>query len=153
MVEKTVRAFYSTIAVVCCIECSIYLHCRLIVKSAKDRMVSLLLTVNATRTDKIKPLVIRKSFRPRGFPQNLLSDFPVDYESNCKAWMTGEGWTRYLKKWERAEAFRKKNPIFVWQCTRASKSEWCAHRYHINILTKEYHFGSPTMWYWHNTLL
>ena len=64
---------------------------------AKDR-ISLLFTVNATGTDKRKPLVIGKSFRPRGFPQNLPSDFPVDYESNCKAWMTGEVWTRYLKK-------------------------------------------------------
>ena len=30
IVEKTVRAFYSTIAVVCCMERTIYLHHRLI---------------------------------------------------------------------------------------------------------------------------
>jgi len=54
-------------------------------------------------------------FCPRGFPQNLPTDFPVDYESNFKAWMTGEVLTHYLKKWDtvRAKTFSKKEKIVI----------------------------------------
>jgi len=39
-----------------------------------------------TGTDKIKPLLIRKSAKPRCFKS--IKTYPLDYESNKKAWMT-----------------------------------------------------------------
>lgn len=57
-------------------------------KMSKER-ITVLLCANADGTDKLKPLVIGRSKRPRCF-KNIrdYSALPVRYESNTKAWMT-----------------------------------------------------------------
>ena len=50
--------------------------------------------------EKEKLLLIGKAHRPRGFPRGNLKDFPVHYESNASAWMTGDIWRRFLLQWD-----------------------------------------------------
>ncbi|XP_060846175.1 tigger transposable element-derived protein 6-like [Rhopalosiphum padi] len=54
-------------------------------KHSKERL-TLLLAVNMTGTDKLKPLIIGKSKNPRCFAG--VKSFLVDYTANKKAWMT-----------------------------------------------------------------
>ena len=58
-----------------------------------------MVTMNYTGSEKSKLLVIGKSAKPRGFPQNM-KHFPVNYESNKTAWMTADIWSRYLMSWD-----------------------------------------------------
>ena len=59
-------------------------------KVQKDR-ISALLCCNLDGSDKLKPLLIGKSKKPRGFPQNFETSkqFPVHWTYSSKAWMTG----------------------------------------------------------------
>lgn len=55
-------------------------------KMQKER-ITLGLCVNATGTDKMKPLIINKALRPRAFGKTWhVSDF-VDWFANSSAWM------------------------------------------------------------------
>ena len=58
-----------------------------------------MVTMNYTGSEKSKLLVIGKSAKPRGFPQNM-KHFPVNYESNKTAWMTADIWSKYLMTWD-----------------------------------------------------
>ena len=67
-------------------------------KSSKER-VTVLVTSNATGTDKRELLVIGKSRRPRCFKgQQTLS---VDYRANKAAWMTSDIFSDWVKTWDR----------------------------------------------------
>ena len=55
-------------------------------KNSKER-ITLLLGSNLTGTDKVKPLVIGKSVKPRCFHRVNIDTLPVDYRANKKAWM------------------------------------------------------------------
>jgi len=55
-------------------------------KHSKERQ-TLLLAVNMTGTDKLKPLITEKSKKPRYFAG--VKSFPVDYTANKKAWVCG----------------------------------------------------------------
>lgn len=53
----------------------------------KEQLV-LLLAINMTSTDKLKPLIVEKSKKPMCFVD--VKSFPIDYIVNKKAWMTNE---------------------------------------------------------------
>ena len=69
-------------------------------KKAMDRITALLCT-NMSGTEKRPLLVIGKSKHPRSFPKNL-HNLPVEYDSNKKAWMTRDRFTRWLLQWDKA---------------------------------------------------
>lgn len=67
-------------------------------KMSKERLTVL---VSASMTGKkMKLIIIGKSRNPRCF-KNIKSDcLPVTYESNSKAWMTAELWSKILLNWD-----------------------------------------------------
>ena len=67
------------------------------VKQSKDR-VTILLTCNATGTDKLVPLFIHKHQNPRALKGINKNSLPVNYYWNSKAWMQMSIWNDYLKK-------------------------------------------------------
>ena len=71
-------------------------------KGSKER-VTLLLASNMSGTDKLRPLVINKSLRPRAFGRNRgqSANLPVDWDANKTAWMTAEIFTKWLTKLDR----------------------------------------------------
>ena len=69
-------------------------------KVPKDRL-TVLLGSNMTGTEKLKPLVIGKSAKPRCFKHQDVSKFPVTWKNNKKAWMNTsmfEEWLRDLNR-------------------------------------------------------
>lgn len=71
----------------------------------KSRLrVSVLFCCNSTGTEKLKPLVIGKSAKPRCL-KNVVS-LPCDYRANKKAWMTRELFTQWLLQLD--DAMKKK---------------------------------------------
>ena len=69
---------------------------------SKDRL-SLMLCVNMTGTDKLRPLLIGKSQNPACLKKKKvqLSDLKVDYYNNKKGWMTGVIFDHWLKQWNK----------------------------------------------------
>jgi len=67
-------------------------------KISKERLTVL---VSATMTGKkMRLIIIGKSRYPRYF-KNIKSDsLPLTYESNSKAWMTAELWSKILLNWD-----------------------------------------------------
>ena len=63
-------------------------------KQSKDR-VTILLTCNATGTDKLIPLFIHKYQNPRALKGINKNSLPVDYYWNSKAWMQMSIWDDY----------------------------------------------------------
>ena len=64
-------------------------------KNSKDR-ITILFCVNASGTDKLKPLVIGKSLKPRCF-KNFEPSRYVNYDANKKAWMTSLIFEKFLQ--------------------------------------------------------
>lgn len=62
-------------------------------KFAKDHL-TLLLTCNASRTEKFKPFVIERFAKPHAF-RNVKS-LPLDYTSRTKAWMASKLFAKWL---------------------------------------------------------
>ncbi|XP_060868646.1 tigger transposable element-derived protein 4-like [Metopolophium dirhodum] len=79
-------------------------------KMSKERLTVL---VSASMTGKkMKLIIIGKSRNPRCF-KNINSDcLPVTYESNSKAWMAAELWSKILLNWD-LELGRKKEKILL----------------------------------------
>ena len=69
-------------------------------KLSKDR-ITLLLGSNMSGTDKIKPVVMGKSAKPRCFAKINTETLPVIYRSNRTAWMTCEIFNEWLFGWDR----------------------------------------------------
>ena len=66
-------------------------------------------------SDKIKPLIIGKSAKPRCFRGS--GKIPLLYESNKSAWMTGMIWIKWLKGFNSKIKRRKKKVIlFIDNC-------------------------------------
>ena len=64
----------------------------------KDKArITVLLCTNATGTDKLKPLVIGKSAKPRCFKNISKENLGVKYEANKKAWMKSDVFERWVK--------------------------------------------------------
>lgn len=84
-------------------------------KHSKER-ITLLLGANMDGSEKLPLLMIGKSANPRCF-KNVKTK-PVEYESNNKAWMTGEIFERWLFKINKK--FRNQNRrivLFIDNCT------------------------------------
>jgi hypothetical protein len=69
-------------------------------KKSKNR-VTILLTCNATGTEKLRPLFIHRYKNPRALLQKKKEDLPVDYYWNHTAWMQHSIWDDFLKKLNR----------------------------------------------------
>jgi len=66
-------------------------------KQSKDR-ITVLLTCNASGTEKLCPLFIHKYENPRVLKNINKKTLPVDYYWNQKSWMQVSIWNEYLKK-------------------------------------------------------
>jgi hypothetical protein len=69
-------------------------------KKDKTR-VTVLLGVNATGTDKLKPWVIGNSKRPRPLSKVNLERLPVFYRGNPKVWMNSSVFEEVLREMDR----------------------------------------------------
>ncbi|GBN73268.1 Tigger transposable element-derived protein 4 [Araneus ventricosus] len=89
-------------------------------KASKQRL-TLLLGANMSGNEKLKPLVIGKSKKPRCFKNNSL---PVEYEANSNTWMTTTVWERHIRKLDSQFSHQKRNvAIFVDKCTAHNQPE------------------------------
>lgn len=63
-----------------------------------DPSVAVLVAANMDGSDKLPLLVIGGSKNPRCFKRATI---PLDYEANSTAWMTGEIFENWLRRWDR----------------------------------------------------
>lgn len=82
-------------------------------KQSKERL-TVLLCANADGTDKMKPLVIGKSARPRCF-KNIrdYGTLPVRYENNKTAWMTSAIFGNWIKDMDRSMKLQNRKIILL----------------------------------------
>lgn len=78
-------------------------------KNSKDR-ITVLLGANASGNNKLSPLVIGKSKKPRCFKN--VTNLPTPYMNNKKAWMNGEAFSAWLKT-VNSEMKKKKKKILL----------------------------------------
>ena len=64
-------------------------------KQSKER-ISALVCANMSGTDKVPLFVLGKAAKPRCFKS--VKTLPTEYDSNAKAWMTGDIFTQWVKK-------------------------------------------------------
>ncbi len=67
-------------------------------KKKSKKRVTLLLTCNATGTEKLKPLFIHTYQNPRILRGKKKEELPVDYYWNSTSWMQVSIWNDYLTK-------------------------------------------------------
>ena len=82
-------------------------------KKDKER-ITVLFCCNASGKNKIKPLVIGKSQKPRCFNHINIKTLPVRYCNSKKAWMTMELWNNWLKWFD--SKLRKKSILLIDNC-------------------------------------
>lgn len=84
-------------------------------KRSKER-VTVLLCTNMSGTEKLTPLIIGNSLKPRCFEG--IKSLPVDYESNPKSWMTASMWNKWLEKFDtQLSTGNRKIILFIDNCT------------------------------------
>ena len=66
-------------------------------KKKDKNQITVLLCTNATGTDKLKPLVIGKSAKPRCFKNISKENLATKYEANKKAWMKSDIFEHWVK--------------------------------------------------------
>jgi hypothetical protein len=81
-------------------------------KQSKER-ITVLLTCNATGTEKLIPLFIHKHQNPRPLNGISKNSLPVDYYWNSKAWMQISIWNDYLKKLDRKMRIENRNILLL----------------------------------------
>ena len=81
-------------------------------KQSKDR-VTVLLTCNATGTEKLKLLFIHKYENPRVLRHINKNTLPVDYYWNLKSWMQVSIWNDYIKKLDTRMRMQNRNIILL----------------------------------------
>ena len=81
-------------------------------KKDKSR-VTVLLGVNATGTDKLKPWVIGNSKRPRPLSKVNLEHLPVFYRGNPKAWMNSSVFEEVLREIDSRFRFQNKKVLLL----------------------------------------
>lgn len=81
-------------------------------KQDKDR-ITILLTCNATGTEKLIPLLIHKHKTPRPLRGIDKKTLPVNYYWNSKAWMQVSVWNDYLKNLDKIMKAKKRNIILL----------------------------------------
>ena len=80
----------------------------------KDKScVTVLLGVNATGTDKLKPWVIGNSKRPRPLSKVNLERLPVYYRGNPKAWMNSSVFEEILREMDSRFRFQNKKVLLL----------------------------------------
>ena len=86
-------------------------------KTSKDRITVLLAC--SSSGEKLTPLVIGKSKRPRCFPKNFTSStLPVHYHHNKKAWMTCSIFQSWLERLNtKMKADNRKILLFIDNCS------------------------------------
>lgn len=83
-------------------------------KQSKVR-VTILLAANQNGTEKLLPLMIGRSAKPRCFSK--VKSFPLVYKSNRKSWMTSEIFSEWLKKVDKSMALKKRKILlFIDNC-------------------------------------
>ncbi|XP_041359874.1 tigger transposable element-derived protein 4-like [Gigantopelta aegis] len=83
-------------------------------KLSKDRL-TVLVCANMDGSDKLPLLVIGKSAKPRCFKS--VKSLPTEYQSNKKAWMTGDMFTEWLNKLNKQmQQKRRKIAMIVDNC-------------------------------------
>ena len=70
------------------------------IKSRKVRL-TYALTVNADGSEKLEPFVIGKAVKPWAFKRKTGEQLGFYYCNNAKAWMTGNLYQEWIKKWDR----------------------------------------------------
>ena len=81
-------------------------------KKDKSR-VTVLLGVNATGTDKLKPWIIGNSKRPRPLSKVNLERLPVYYQGNPKAWMNSSVFEEVLREMDRRFRLQNKKILLL----------------------------------------
>ena len=81
-------------------------------KQSKDR-ITILLTCNSTRTEKMHPLFIYKYENPRALKNINKNSLPVNYYWNKKSWMQVSIWNQYLKKLDVHMRAQKRNILLL----------------------------------------
>ena len=82
------------------------------IKESKERL-SIGISVNATATDKCKPVVIAKYARPRCFPKSFDPNYVVQYYNNTKAWMTGNIFNDWIKRFNTRMKINKRKVLLL----------------------------------------
>ena len=102
-------------------------------KLSKLQLIVLLCS-NSDGTEKLTPLVVGKSKKPRCF-KNIKS-FPTEYDSNKKSWMTRTIFEKFLQNLDRKMRLQKRKIIlFLDQCT--------AHTQHLKFENVRVEFLPP----------
>ncbi|CAM2113743.1 unnamed protein product [Caretta caretta] len=85
-------------------------------KAAKDR-VTVPVCANMDGSDKRPLFMIGKLKRPQCFPEDFRK-FPLNYVSSANAWMTGEIFINWLKKWDHQLCWQsRKICLFLANCS------------------------------------
>ncbi|KAI6655408.1 Tigger transposable element-derived protein 4 [Oopsacas minuta] len=84
-------------------------------KNALER-ITVLLYVNMSWSDKLKPLVIGKSKMPRCFKGINLDTLPVMYFTNSSAWMTSVLFQQWVMDWDVALIRDNRNLVTIDNC-------------------------------------
>lgn len=94
-------------------------------KSSKER-ITLLLAANMDGSEKLKPLMIGKSAKPRCFKN--INSFPMAYRANKKAWMTSDLFNEWVTSIN-AEMEKKNRRIllFIDNCTAHNNPPHLSH--------------------------
>lgn len=79
-------------------------------KQSKERL-TLLLAVNMDGSEKLLPLIIGKSKKPRCF--SGIKTLPVEYTSNSRAWMTSDIFSNWLAKLNRKMSREKRKILMI----------------------------------------
>lgn len=79
-------------------------------KKSKERL-TVLLGSNMLGTDKLKPVVIGKSLKPRCFSN--VKSLPVIYRANSKAWMTSTIWEETMRIFDKKFCSQKREVVFI----------------------------------------
>src|SRR2546423_1497950 len=66
-------------------------------KKMDKAILTVLLAANSTGTEKLDPLVIGHAKRPRCFSGINISQLPITYQYNSKAWMRMDIWEQWLR--------------------------------------------------------
>lgn len=82
------------------------------IKKSKDR-ITVAFLVNASGSDKRKPVIIGKAARPRSFGKVFDPSIYCDYFYNKKAWMTGSIFSDILRKFDQSLQAQNKRALLL----------------------------------------
>ncbi|GFV98179.1 tigger transposable element-derived protein 6 [Trichonephila clavipes] len=111
-------------------------------KHSKERL-TILLAVNMDGSEKITPLVIEKSEKPRCFKG--INSFPTKYRSNKKAWMTTELFNEWLISLNSDMKSEKRHILlFLDNCTVHNNAPPLSNVFNFSLQTQPQNFSHST---------